>query len=147
MANNFSATCMNYQADRVNQFNDLIFNSSLPEELKFYVAAGDTRFGEPTFYCMCEYGGELVGGLAYNKMLDDHQLIFEIASIYIHEPHRRKKGASTLLTELETLAKSDGANKIRLVTDPQFEGAKECMEKNGYIYRPDENFLIMEKKI
>lgn len=136
-----------YDEKTVNLFNDLVFQSDLPEELKFYVASSDTRFGYPSMFCICQENDKIVGGVSFIEVQDNGAAYVEIGSVFVTEPYRRRKVGVGIISNLETHAKTKQFEKIKVTTDSQFVGAKEFYQKCGFNLLPDSNFLAMEKKL
>lgn len=147
MSDQYTYKVIPYDEKLINTYNDLVFNSDLPEELKFYVASAESRFGYPTLFCLCENDGNIVGGVSFIEVSDNGTPYVEISSIFISEPHRRKKLGAGIVESIEKHAKSKQIEHLKVTTDNQFIGAKEFYQKCGFKLLPDANFLSMEKTI
>lgn len=147
MSDQYTYKIISYDDALNNKYNDLVFNSDLPEELKFYVASSETRFGYPTLFCICENSESIVGGVTFIEVTDNGDPYLEISSIFVSEPHRRKKLGFGIVDSIEKHAKGRQISILKVTTDTQFTGAKEFYQKCGFKLLPDANFLSMEKKL
>lgn len=145
MSDQFSYKIIPFDETISNQFNDLVFQSDLPEELKFYVASSETRFGYPCLFCLCHEQDKIVGGVTFIEVQDNGSSYLEIGSFFVPETHRRRKIGHSIISNLENHAKSKQFEKLKVTTDNQFDGAKEFYQKCGFTLLPDSNFLSMEK--